>query len=326
MVRKQTETHGEESPEMQPKISHAALIRPQTLADIEMREPDSKEIWYGHSILTSTLFPPTQPAAGTDFVSKTNGTLEYVLEAGIDPEERKRKFPYGKYPRLVMAWIAKQIRAAGRHKTEYVDPETRTITIPSIWQLCNEMGLPRGGKTADKIQEQLRLLLSSHITIRRTTGFAGGKLHDMVSLPIVEAVRFKEDDANAAFSGSAFVLTQEVYNRLARESAPFDTRASSLLLSGRSVLPYDVYVWITGSMKNLDHDLPVSWDWLYERFGDGIADMRNFRLKFRRALDKVSEVYPAARFTVTRKAVILHPSPTAIAAHPKSVETTAVEE
>ena len=147
----------------------------------------------------------------------------------------------------------------------------------------------------------------------------------MVSLPLVEAVRFKEDDDNAAFSGSAFVLTQEVYNRLARESAPFDTRASSLLLSGRSVLPYDVYVWITGSMKNLDHDLPVSWDWLYTRFGDGIADMRNFRLKFRRALKKVSEVYPTARFTVTRKAVILHPSPTAVAAHDKVIDAAASE-
>ena len=170
MVSKKTSEQTDGVPEKEQKSSRAALIRPQTLADIESREPDSKEIWYGHSILTSTLFPPTQPAAGTDFVSKTNGTLEYVLEAGVDPEERKRKFPYGKYPRLVMAWIAKQIRAAGRHKTEYVDPETRTITIPSIWQLCNEMGLPHGGKTADKIQEQLRLLLSSHITIRRTTG------------------------------------------------------------------------------------------------------------------------------------------------------------
>lgn len=291
-----------------------SLIRPQTLADIERREPDSKEIWYGHSILTSTLFPPTQPSTDTDFVSKTNGTLEYVLEAGIDPEERKRKFPYGKYPRLIMAWIAKQIRTAGKMKTEYVDPQTRTITIPSIWQMCNELGLQRGGKTADKIQEQLRLLLSSHITIRKTTGFSGGKMHDMISLPIVEAVRFKESDTNAAFSGSAFVLTKEVYERLARESAPFDTRASSLLLSGRSVLPYDTYVWLTGSMRNLRHDLPVTWDWLYERFGDSISSKQNFRAKFRKALAKVRDVYPSVHVSVDEKGVTLHPSPTAIAA------------
>ena len=299
------------------------LTRPQTLTDIEMREPSSTEIWYGHSILTSTLFPPTQPAEGTDFVSKTNGTLEYVLEAGIDPDTRKRRYPYGQYPRLLMAWIAKQIRAAGRSRTEYVDPETRTITIPSIWQMCSELGLPRGGKTADKVQEQIRLLLTCHITIRSTTGFRGGRLHDMVPLPLVEAVRFKESDSGAAFSGCSFILTKIVYERLARESAPFDTRATSILLSGRSVLPYDVYVWLTASMNNLRHDMTVSWDWLYERFGDGIGSQQNFRSKFRRALDKVLQVYPWAKVNCTAKGVLLHPSPTAIAKRENTHEDSA---
>lgn len=60
------------------------LDRVATISDIENRLPDSKEIWYGHSILTSTLFPATPPAEGTDFVSKDNSTVEYILEAGID--------------------------------------------------------------------------------------------------------------------------------------------------------------------------------------------------------------------------------------------------
>lgn len=59
------------------------------------RLPDSKEIWYGHSILTSTLFPATPPAEGTDFVSKDNSTVEYILEAGIDSLTRSRDFPMG---------------------------------------------------------------------------------------------------------------------------------------------------------------------------------------------------------------------------------------
>lgn len=75
------------------------LDRVATISDIENRLPDSKEIWYGHSILTSTLFPATPPAEGTDFVSKDNSTVEYILEAGIDSLTRSRDFPYGKYPR-----------------------------------------------------------------------------------------------------------------------------------------------------------------------------------------------------------------------------------
>ena len=111
------------------------LDRVATISDIENRLPDSKEIWYGHSILTSTLFPATPPAEGTDFVSKDNSTVEYILEAGIDSLTRSRDFPYGKYPRLLMAWMAKQIRSAGTRKTPTVDPSQRTITIPSMYQL-----------------------------------------------------------------------------------------------------------------------------------------------------------------------------------------------
>lgn len=287
-------------------------LRVASIEDIESRAPDSKEIWYGHSILTSTLFPPIPPDKGTDFISKSNGSYEYVLEAGVDSVTRQRQFPNGKYPRLLMAWMAKQIRAAGSKKTDTVDPETRTITIPSIYQLAAEMGIQRGGTTYKRLQEQLRLLLVSHISIRRKTGFAGREYHDSVTVQIAEAVRVAEDTRDSGMSGAAFVLTKEVYERLARESAPFDTRATSILLSGRSVLPYDVYVWLTGSMKELKHDLPVSWEWLYERFGDSISSESNFRRKFKEALEKVRAVYPAVRVDVTRKGVILHPSPTSV--------------
>ena len=59
------------------------IRRVNLLDDIESREPNSMEIWYGHSILTATLFPPAQPSDDVDFVSKSNGRLEYMLEAGV---------------------------------------------------------------------------------------------------------------------------------------------------------------------------------------------------------------------------------------------------
>lgn len=281
---------------------------------IQERTPNPGEIFYGHTILTSTLFPTTQPPEGTDFVSKDNGGIEYLLEAGVDSVTRARGFPYGKYPRLIMAWIAKQIRAAGGRKTDTVDPETRMITIPTIYQFCEELGLKRGGRTSEQLQQQLRRLLAARISVRRTAGFAGTRaLHDTVYLPIIEAVREASDDEDAGRSGFSFFLTKEVYDRLSRESAPFDTRASTYLLGGRSVLPYDVYVWLTGTMSTLKHDLPVSWKWLYERFGDGISVEQNFRTKFKEALKKIKRVYPQVNVTVERsKGIVVHPSPTSV--------------
>lgn len=294
--------------------SGVSIRKLSLLSDMEMREPSLKDIFYSHSLLSSALFPSSEPAEDVEFVSKTNGALEYVLEAGVDPVTKRRRFPYGKYPRLIMTWIAKQIRSAGGRRTQYVDPETHTITIPSIWRLCEDMGIPHGGSTDGKLQEQLYRLLSCRISIRRSTGvgFKGRRVHDTVYMPLVEAVRMVADENRAQFSGAAFVLTEEVYRRLARESAPFDMRAATYLLSGRSVLPYDLYVWLAGSMKELRHDLPVKWDWLYDRFGRGQCSMRRFRRVFRAGLEKVRDVYPGLRVTVGRDVVVLHPSPTPI--------------
>ena len=76
--------------------------RVNLLDDIESREPNSMEIWYGHSILTATLFPPAQPSVRLADEIHIIGRLEYMLEAGVtgDGDDRKRRFPFGKYPRL----------------------------------------------------------------------------------------------------------------------------------------------------------------------------------------------------------------------------------
>lgn len=300
------------------------LDRVATISDIENRLPDSKEIWYGHSILTSTLFPATPPAEGTDFVSKDNSTVEYILEAGIDSLTRSRDFPYGKYPRLLMAWMAKQIRSAGTRKTPTVDPSQHTITIPSMYQLSEELGIPRGGQSSKRLQERLRRLLYCHISIRQKTGFAGNRdRFDSVNMQMVKAVSFLNDNNNQDFSGAKFILTDEVWDRLAQESAPFDTRATNYLLSGKSVLPYDVYVWLTGTFRNLRHDLTLDWDWLHGRFGDSIKERRVFKAKFREALKKIHDVYPAANVETNREGIVLHPSPTSV---PPKAERRALDE
>lgn len=113
-------------------------------------------------------------------------------------------------------------------------------------------------------------------------------------------------------SGAAFVLAKEVHERLAGESAPFDVQATTFLLSGRSVLSHDIYVWPTGSMKELKHDLPVSREWPYDRFDGSISAGGNSRRTFKDALEKVRLVHPMARADVVRSGLVLHPSPTSV--------------
>ena len=65
-------------------------------------------------------------------------------------------------------------------------------------------------------------------------------------------------------------------------------------------------------MKELRHPLTVGWDWLYDRFGDGSMSMQNFRATFRRALQKVRQVYPGVNVADSRRGLTLFPSPTAV--------------
>ena len=131
-----------------------------------------------------------------------------------------------------------------------------------------------------------------------------------MSFALASTYNESKDVADGSFS---IMLNPEVYRQLASETAPFDTRASSFLLAGRSVLPYDIYIWLVGTLHGLKKPMTFSWDWLYERFGYGIQTQRNFRSKFRRALEKVQMVYPEAHFSVSLKGLMLKPSRSAIA-------------
>lgn len=285
---------------------------PATLADIEQRAPAPIEIWYGHSILTAILFPAQSPDPGTEYVARQNGAYEYMLEAGVDPETKRREFPFGKYPRLLMAWLAKRIRMAGEKGDDVADPVAHTVTIASLGHLAEDLGLGKGGVTLKALQEQIRRVLLSHISIRKTSGFQYGVRHEVINVPLAKAVAF-EDQPNQRDSSITIILDPEVYRLLAHDTAPFDTRATRILLSGRSVLAYDIYVWLVGSLYRLSHPMDFTWHWLYERFGDGISEERNFRQKFRKAMEKVAQVYPDVHFKISRAGLKLHPSPTAIA-------------
>lgn len=281
----------------------AALIHSET--------PKFCDIWYGHSLFTSTLFPQTHPRETGTFISKQSGNFEYILEAGIDPTSKIRKFPCGKYPRILMCWIAKRIRMAGKRGDSYVDPETKTIRIPSLSFLATDLGIGKGGTTLQSLNDQIRRLAICRISVHRVSGYRNGSRREMINLPLAHGVVFEEFD-DVRRNGFTMAITPEIWEVLVKETAPFDLRAARSLLSGRSVMPYDIYIWLLTSYWNLRFQRDFSWIWLREKFGEGLTDERNFRLKFRKAMTRISAVYPAARFAVTRNGITLFPSAPAI--------------
>ena len=159
-----------------------------------------------------------------------------------------------------------------------------------------------------RLQEQLRRLLYCHISIRQKTGFAGNRdRFDSVNMQMVKAVSFLNDNNNQDSAAPSSSSPMKCGTGSPRSRHHSTLVPPTTCCPANQCSPYDVYVWLTGTFRNLHHDLTLDWDWLHGRFGDSIKERRVFKAKFREALKKIHDVYPAANVETTRDGIILHP-------------------
>ena len=87
----------------------------------------------------------------------------------------------------------------------------------------------------------------------------------------------------------------------------------------RSPLGLDLYLWLTYRTFNLTRPLRLTWRQLYRQFGanpdkateQGTVD--NFRRDCLRELEKIQRAWPDLHYRTVKGALLLSPSPAAIA-------------
>lgn len=291
----------------------ARLFDPED-TDGQRRLPEPKSIGYGHSFLTACVFPAgSLPPDTPVFIVERDSSSYFSIEAGYDPDSKTYLMPYGKYPRLVMTWISAQIRKAKAQgkATDTCDPDTRTVTIPNTNRLIREMGLKTGKNVSDGVHEAVYRLTRASIVFEHKD--QERKQRSIARAPFAQRATIADPDDAGSFVKSDIQFSPEVFNLLATETMPYDRQAAGRLLSGRSVMPFDIYLWLADAMHGLAHPVPVSWTYLKKRFGRQTASMRKFRQSFRNALAKVLEAYPQAdvRFMGegAQEVLWLNPSP-----------------
>jgi hypothetical protein len=85
----------------------------------------------------------------------------------------------------------------------------------------------------------------------------------------------------------------------------------------RSPLALDLYAWLAHTAFSANRKREpriVPWEGLHGQMGAEYAELRQFRAKVLLALKKIQLVYPTLKLETTTSALIVHPSPTAIAA------------
>ncbi|WP_013136941.1 replication protein RepA (plasmid) [Corynebacterium rhinophilum] len=279
----------------------------------------SQDVGYTSKLFVQALFPYRKTEGNNRTVETPQGTITILSQRGV---------PYGKYPRLIMAYIiTRAVANAGRLKEGKITHE-EACRIPlghsmsHFLQAIGITGRGTGGATGNlkNIREQLLRIAGSFITVQSDDGVhARGR-----NTQILEDwnLWFDPRDPNqGSFMESELVLTPQFFKHIAEAPIPIDLNVLRELNKPRSM---DIYIWLTVKQywlaKNNREAYTFTWDIIAANFATSeitsTTQMRDFRRRTKEAIEEVSKVWPNSGIeantdgvTVTRTAPSVHQKP-----------------
>jgi len=244
-------------------------------------------------ILVQTTMPHSEPVSST-FV-RENGRLQLCMLANP-----KVGLPYGRYPRLLVAWIV----------TEAVRTKDPKIWLgKNLSRFMADLGLSvTGGSsgTVGRFRDQMKRLFSTTISVTEDLP-ARGQWHDAgFRISSQTHLWWNPDDSSESGSwGSHVLLGADFFQAITSRPVPIDLRVLRVL---KSSLALDIYTWLTYRSSYLKKPCRVSWQSLAHQFGSDYREIGDFRRRFLQAARQVLDVYPTARLEKVRGGIKLRPS------------------
>ena len=276
--------------------------------DIRM-SPEAVERSYMARQLVQCTLPHSDPG-DVSVGARTNGHLTLAIRPYGDLKTRKPLYPYGSIPRLLLFWLV----------TEATQKKSRRIRLGnSLDSFMREIGLnPRtgGGKRGDaaRLHSQMERLFRAIVTFEDKREWS----KSYVDMQIAPRGTLWWDPARSQQDNlweSWVELGEDFYAAITAAPVPVDMRALRALK--RSPLALDLYAWLAHTAFSANRKREpriVPWEGLHGQMGAEYAELRQFRAKVLLALKKIQLVYPTLKLETTTSALIVHPSPTAIAA------------
>jgi replication initiator protein len=258
---------------------------------------EARRLGFVARLLVATTLPHSKPADIQ--LTRTNGLYELCLRA-----PRQVGLPYGRYPRLALAWMM----------TEAVKRKTPLLPLArSLSQFACQIGVTpstgRKGTLANLRDQVLRLVHLSIVCLDSSparyalpVAFRGGGVH------LVERSLLWWDPP-CGDQGPFILLSQDFYDEVIAHPVPIDL---DVVRSLRSPLAIDAYTWLTyRSLRACRIGRPetVSWEALRRQFGAGYTEVRAFRFHLLRAIKNILQVYPELRLRSSRAGLVLLPYP-----------------
>ncbi|MDK7135767.1 replication protein RepA [Corynebacterium sp. UMB4614] len=272
----------------------------------------AQDVGYTSKLFVQALFPYRKTEGNNRTVETPQGTITILSQRGV---------PYGKYPRLIMAYIiTRAVANAGRLKEGNITHE-EALRIPlghsmsHFLQAIGITGRGTGGATGNlkNIREQLLRIAGSFITVQSDDGVhARGR-----NTQILEDwnLWFDSRDPNqGSFMESELVLTPQFFKHIAEAPIPIDLNVLRELNKPRAM---DLYIWLTVKQywlaKNNRDAYTFSWDMIAANFATRELktsnDLAHFRTEIKKSIADILQTWPQAGIeastdgvTVTRTA------------------------
>jgi hypothetical protein len=262
-----------------------------------------QQIGYTTRLLVQALFPYRRPTV--DKIVSQSGSTRVTI---YSPDG----LPFGKYPRLIMAYIITE--AVKRNRQGLPDDVARKIPLgSSMNEFLSYMGLKSRGSggargTLGLLREQLRRLTGTTIRAEKTWRDDNREAGGNVQVASSWDLWFDHQPDQQTLEPSYLELTTQFYQQIVQSPIPIDLEILRGLRKPRAM---DIYVWMTLRRFSLKKPLVLGWEQLRLQFGPTTphtaAGMRDFRREFRTAVDDILERWPDAGVTVTDDGLALTP-------------------
>lgn len=224
---------------------------------------------------------------------RRNGTQQLAVTAGagIGPDGLESFVPHGKYARAALLLIC----------TEAVRTGDRIIPISDTYRgFMKQLGLTWNRGSAAEAVRQMQAIAACTITLTNTAISEAGEMEvttERFTISFRDHMVFQANRTGelSDTTPSSIELSPD-FMRALTEGGRVPVRTDAwvyLLQHSKAAMTLDVYTWLAYRLHHLKSPVRISWEQLRQQFGSE-SELRNFKPKFRQALEDVLVVYPEA--------------------------------
>ena len=255
-------------------------------------------------MLCQTCLPYRDPGDEIRSWERTNGRVSLLVSAGKAFHPTTERFvdvglPYGAKPRLVLYHLNAEALRTQSPVIELEDSLTAFVK--------RTLGLDTGGRNIRTVKDQLTRLSAADFRIGSVVG--EGRAVTLKGC-VIEGFELwvSRDPQQRVLWPTTVQFSQRYFASLMKHAVPLNEVA--ILKLSHNAMALDIYTWLAQRLHRVEEGKAplVPWTSLWEQFGHGYAQIRQFRAVFVRTLKQVKVVYPQARFDVTQAGMRLQHS------------------